>query len=155
MAAQLPPGTAPATDLLGTLQGLLRELPGLVSDRVELLSLELQRAGQVLAQIVALVVAAAILGVTAWLALWSGVLIALIAVGLHWALASLIVLLVNLVACWAAVARVRALAPLLQLPATRRHLTVSAAPAGPAPDAGLFPTTPHDPEAEFTARAAA
>jgi hypothetical protein len=55
---------------LTSLQGLLRELTGLVSDRVELLSLELQRAGQVLAQIVALIVGAAILGMTAWLALW-------------------------------------------------------------------------------------
>lgn len=101
------------------------ELPGLVSDRIELLALELQRAGRVLAQIVALVVAAALLAVTAWLALWLGVMGALIGIGLHWAAASLIVLVINLGTCWWAVARVRALAPLLQLPATRRHLTVS------------------------------
>lgn len=133
MSASQPQGAAAPTDMLGTLQGLLRELPGLVSDRVELLSLELQRAGQVLAQIVALIVAAAILGVTAWLALWSGVVWALIAAGLHWAAASSIVLLINLAACWAAVARVRTLAPLLRLPATRRHLTVGPAVPGPAP----------------------
>jgi uncharacterized membrane protein YqjE len=110
---------------LASLQGLLHELPGLISDRVELLSLELQRAGQVLAQIVALIVVAAILAVTAWLALWGGVMLALIGAGLHWAAASLLVLLINLGACWWAVARVRTLAPLLQLPATRRHLTLS------------------------------
>lgn len=103
----------------------MHELPGLISDRIELLSLELQRAGQVLAQIVALIVAAAILAVTAWLALWGGVMAALISVGLHWAAASLIVIVINLGACWWVVARVRALAPLLQLPATRRHLTLS------------------------------
>lgn len=103
----------------------MHELPGLISDRVELLSLELQRAGQVLAQIVALIVAAAILAVTAWLALWGGVMLALIGAGLHWAAASLIVLVINLCACGWAVARIRALAPLLQLPATRRHLTLS------------------------------
>jgi len=103
----------------------MHELPGLIGDRVELLSLELQRAGQVLAQIVALIVAAAILAVTAWLALWGGVMLALIGAGLHWAGASLLVLVINLGACWWAVARVRALAPLLQLPATRRHLTRS------------------------------
>lgn len=103
----------------------MHELPGLISDRIELLSLELQRAGQVLAQIVALIVAAAILAVTAWLALWGGVMVALIGAGLHWAAASLIVLVINLGACGWAVARVRALAPLLHLPATRRHLTLS------------------------------
>lgn len=115
---------APQPSWLASLQGLVHELPGLVSDRIELLSLELQRAGRVLAQIVALIVAAAILAVTAWLALWGGVVLALIGAGLHWAAASMIVLVINLGACWWAVARVRALAPLLKLPATRRHLTL-------------------------------
>lgn len=122
-----PPDAAatPQPSWLTSLQGLVQELPGLISDRVELLSLELQRAGQVLAQMVALIVAAAILAVTAWLALWGGVMVALISAGLHWAVASLIVLVINLGACWWAMARVRALAPLLHLPATRRHLTLS------------------------------
>ena len=157
MAAHPPHGAAPPADMLGTLQGLLRELPGLVSDRVELLSLELQRAGQVLAQIVALIVAAAILGVTAWLALWSGVVLALIAAGLHWAAASSIVLLINLAACWAAVARVRRLAPLLRLPATRRHLTLGpSAPApgtGPNPGANTFDRSPDERAPELAGHA--
>lgn len=119
---------------LATLQSLLQELPGLVSDRIELLSLELQRAAQVLAQIVALIVAAAILAVTAWLALWGGVVMALIAAGLHWALASGIVLVLNLGASWWAVARIRTLAPLLKLPATRRQLTLRRlSPSDPPP----------------------
>lgn len=135
-------GAAASTELSwsDTLLQLLHELPGLVSDRVELLSLELQRAAQVLAQIVMLVVAAAILGVTAWLALWGGLLFAMIDTGLHWAAASLIVLLVNLLACAAALARAQALAPRLQLPATRRHLGVAAptpAAASSAPDERL------------------
>lgn len=145
-------GAAPPTDMIAALRGLLRELPGLVSDRVELLSLELQRAGQVLAQIVALIVAAAILGVTAWLALWGGVVLALIAIGLHWAVASLIVLCINLVACWAAVARVRTLAPLLRLPATRRHLTLSPSPSGPTASSQPTAPSPDEPAPEFTAR---
>jgi uncharacterized membrane protein YqjE len=122
------PRAAAAAELpwLASLQQLLRELPGLVSDRLELASLELQLAGRVLAQIVMLVVAAAILGVTAWLALWGGLLFALIDSGLHWALASLMVLVLNLLACAAAVARARALAPRLRLPATWRHLGVPA-----------------------------
>lgn len=58
------PATAPGTPgpdahaepLLKTLQALLRDLPGLFTDRVDLLSLELQRAAQALTQIVVLVV---------------------------------------------------------------------------------------------------
>jgi hypothetical protein len=121
-----PPAPPPHTDsLLSALQALWRELPGLVSDRVELLSLELHRAGVALAQIVAMVVVAAILGVTAWLALWTGVVLALLAAGLHWAIALVVVLVVNVVSIWLAIARVKKLAPLLKLPATRRHLTIT------------------------------
>lgn len=111
-----------------TLGALWRDLPGLVSDRVELLSLELQRAARALAQIVALVVAVAILGVTAWLVLWAGIVGAMVAAGLalHWAL--LAALLLNAVALWLAVMRLLKLLPLLRLPATRRHLTISPSP---------------------------
>ena len=125
--AQAPrAAAAPEPAWLASLQQLLRELPGLVSDRLELASLELQLAGRVLAQIVMLVVAAAIVGVTAWLALWGGVLFAMINGGLHWAVASVTVLVLNLLACAAAVARARALAPRLRLPATWRHLGMPA-----------------------------
>ena len=124
---------APQPSWLASRHSLVHELPGLISDRIELLSLELQRAGQVLAQIVTLIVAAAILAVTAWLALWGGVVVALISAGLHWAAASLIVLVINLGACWWAVARARALAPRLHLPATRRHLTLSRPPTASKP----------------------
>jgi uncharacterized membrane protein YqjE len=140
---------APQPSWLASLQGLVHELPGLISDRVELLSLELQRAGQVLAQIVALIVVAAILAVTAWLALWGGVMLALIGAGLHWAAASLLVLIINLGACWWAVARVRALAPLLQLPATRRHLTLS------QPSTPRQPPAPPDEHTDSRAAASA
>ena len=126
------PGTAhgrhagdASVSTLDLLRGILRELPGLVSDRVELLSLELQRARGALAQIVALLVAVAILGVTAWIAGWGAVALALIeGTGLHWGWALAIVLAVNATAAWIAVARVRTLFPRLTLPATRRQLTV-------------------------------
>lgn len=136
---------APQPSLLQTLQGLWRELPGLVSDRVDLLALELQRAGRALMQIVALVVVAAILAVTAWLALWSAAVGLLMMLGLHWSLALLIVLAVNLGAAWWAVARVRSLVPDLRLPATRRHLTLSPSPqpkqepADPLPEPAAQP----------------
>lgn len=115
----------PAEGLLDTLSAIWRDLPGLVSDRVELLSLELQRAARALVQIVVLVVAAAILGVTAWLLLWAGIVGALVAAGLalHWALLAAVML--NLVAVALAAQRLKRLVPLLRLPATRRHLTLS------------------------------
>lgn len=125
-----------AESLVDALQSLLHELPGLVSDRVELFALELARAGSALARIVAWVVAIAILGITAWLALWAGVVFALIGLGLHWALALLPVLLINIAAVLLALGQVRQLATRLSLPATRRHLTFSSRqPPSPA-DAG-------------------
>ncbi|BAL95846.1 phage holin family protein [Rubrivivax gelatinosus] len=120
--AAAPP---PPQGWLDALQSVLGELPGLVSDRVELFSLELVRAGRALAQILMLVVAAAVLAVTGWLALWAGVTVALLETGLHWAVALAIVLALNLAAALLALRRVRALVPLLRLPRTRRHLTLS------------------------------
>lgn len=116
---------AESESLVDAVQSLLRELPGLLSDRVELFALELGRAGSALARIVAWVVAIAILGVTAWLALWAGVVLALVGLGLHWALALLPVLLINLGAVAFAVSQIRRLTTRVSLPATRRHLTLS------------------------------
>lgn len=120
--------------LLNAAKGLWRELPGLVSDRVELLSLELQRAGLALLQIVVLVIAAAILGVTAWLLLCGGVAAFLVTqLDTPWWAAVLAVVASNVLLAWWAIGRVRGLLPLLQLPATRRRLmfSPSTAPAGP------------------------
>lgn len=112
-----------------TLHDLAAALPGLVTDRLELLALELQRASRDIAQIVALVLAAAILGVTAWLALCGGIALALVALGLSWPVGMLAVLLVNLMLGWAAVVRIRRLLAHLGLPATRRHLVFGAGAA--------------------------
>lgn len=126
MVAPFPPDPdrrPPPESLVEQISTLVRELPGLFSDRVELLSLELHRAAIALGQIVALVVLVAILGMTVWLALWGVVVAALVAAGLAlgWALAG--TLLVNLIAaCWAGV-YIRRLLPRVSLPATRRHLT--------------------------------
>ncbi|MGQ3051534.1 MAG: phage holin family protein [Roseateles sp.] len=134
-----PPGTpgpdaypVPAS-LLAQLQALWRELPGLVSDRVELLSLELKRAVRALAQIVALLVAVGILGVTAWLLLWAGVIRLLVDAGLPMAGALLLSVVVNVLAVVLVLQRVRSLLPKLSLPATRRHLMITPDPAPPKP----------------------
>jgi len=149
--AELPPGTPGPADheparpepLLQTARGLWKELQGLVSDRVELLTLELQRATAALTQIVVLVVAAAILGVTTWLVLWAGIVAVLLALGMHIAGALLAVLAFNVLATLLAVSRVRKLLPRLGLPATRRHLTLS---PSTAPPEAAPPPTPTPPE---------
>ncbi|HET7863490.1 MAG TPA: phage holin family protein [Burkholderiaceae bacterium] len=125
----------PPATLLDALWGVFAELPGLVSDRVQLLSLELRRAGQALARIVGLLVAAAILAATAWLALWGAVAGGLSALGMHWGLALLAVLLINLAGAALAVARMRELAGRLRLPATLRHLTLRPDPPSPPEEA--------------------
>lgn len=127
---------APAS-LRRQLRALWRELPGLFSDRVELLSLELQRAARSLAEIVALIVGMAILGVTAWLALWAALVGLLVRAGLPLTVALLLAIAVNVGVILLALRRMRRLLPRLSLPATRRHLMVT-------PD----PTPPDDPAPE-------
>jgi uncharacterized membrane protein YqjE len=119
-----------------SLQELMAALPALLSDRLELLALELHRAGRSMVQMTALVVATAVLATTAWLALCLGLGLALVDWGLSWPLALLAVLLVNLGLAWMAVSRARRLLGSLGLPATRRHLSFGAE-AGPGPGAQL------------------
>jgi hypothetical protein len=135
-AATAPAGTAAqaglddltSDSLLDNVKQLLRDLPGLVSDRVHLLALELKRSGLALAQMVGLVVAAGVLLCTAWLALWVGIGIALVEAGLAWGWTLALILLLNLGAAWLAVRRALALARFLALPATLRRLTLSPPP---------------------------
>jgi uncharacterized membrane protein YqjE len=123
-----PPPDATADDLVSlpkALGALFADLPGLLTDRVHLLSLELRRASNALGQMVALGLLAAILFATAWITLWVGLAAAFMAVGLAWPWIVLLVLVINLGAAIWAVLRVKALAPLLALPATLRRLTDS------------------------------
>lgn len=142
MAEATTPDDAPppAPSLLKQLQALAGELPGLVSDRVELLSLELSRAAQSLVQVVVLTVAVAILGVTVWLALWAALIALLMVGGLSLLTALLLTIVVNAVVIALLLARVRRLLPRLQLPATRRHLMVS---PDPSPSPEIPPDDPH------------
>ena len=129
MVDDAPPPPEPAPDdvlsLPKAVGALFADLPGLLTDRVHLLSLELRRASNALGQMVALGLLAAILVATAWLTLWVGLAAAFLAVGLAWPWIVLLVLFVNLTAAAWAVMRVKALAPLLALPATLRRLTDS------------------------------
>ena len=116
--------------LIDLVRGVLQDLPGLIGDRVELFSLELHRAGIALVKVLALTVVATILGVTAWLAVWSIGVGLLIAAGWHVAAANGLVALINLVAATWAVHRLRALMKALSLPATRQHLLVGTGSTG-------------------------
>ena len=122
-----PPPEGPHDDEIVSLPkavgALFADLPGLLSDRVHLLSLELRRASNALGQMVALGLLAAILFATAWITLWVGLAAAFLALGLAWPWIVLLVLFVNGAAGVWAVLRVKALAPLLALPATLRRLT--------------------------------
>jgi type VI protein secretion system component VasK len=125
-AATPPTGAADEVASLPQAVGaLFADLPGLLTDRVHLLALELRRASGALGQMVALGLLAAILFATAWIALWAGVAATVLAIGVAWPWAVLLVLFVNLAAAVWALLRVKALAPLLALPATLRRLTDS------------------------------
>lgn len=132
-AAAPPPQPDSPAQIARVLLSLLRELPKLLSDRVELLSLDLQRAGLALGQIVGLIVVLAVLGVTAWLLIWGGVLMALILAGLpRWG-ALLVAIAINALGLWWAVARIRSLVPRLLLASFRRHLALTPVPDAPQP----------------------
>lgn len=120
------PVRVPLLELAGS---LAKELPGLISDRVQLLALELRRAGQSLAKMLVLVLCALILLSTAWIALWVGLAFVLIHFGLHWWGAIIVILVLNIGAAVFALLRAKALVHNLTLPATMRRLTV--APPGP------------------------
>jgi amino acid transporter len=128
-----PPQAGSSPGWLDELQGVFGALRMAWAERVELLSLELASAVRAAAQILILVVAAAIVAVTAWLGLWGVAAGVLINLGLPWALALLIVVAINLVAAWLALARARALLSRLSLPATRRHLSLRPTAPAPAP----------------------
>lgn len=124
-AAQPSPRGMKSASFLQLVLDLLQELPGLISDRVHLLTLELQRARQALGQMIALAVAAALLALTAWFVFWIGLTAAAVEAGLAWGWMLLLVLALNVGGAWAAVTRIRRLAGLLAFPATTRRLTIA------------------------------
>ena len=142
-------GEPPQGPLLKQARALLADLPGLLTDRVRLFSLELKRAAVALGQMAALGLFVAILVATAWVALWVGFAAGIIALGLAWPWATIIVFAINVGgAMWCGL-RVKALVPLLALPATLRSLTETSEPLAPAVEA------PHKPVPPSTSSAAA
>ena len=114
-----------ASELVNALREIVQSLPRLISDRVLLLSLEMRRASHALAVIAACVVLTAICLATAWIALWTGISMALVKAGFAPHVVAAGVLIVNalagLIALWWAYSQIH----LLALPATVRQLTIA------------------------------
>ena len=108
---------------------LADDLVGMVSDRVHLLALELHRARLVTFEIVALMLAAALLIGVAWLLIGLLGAVALVEAGWPWLGALATVLAINLALGIAALLRARSLVPKLALPGTMRRLMVTSLPA--------------------------
>lgn len=107
------------------LVSLWHDLPGLISDRVLLLALELRRARGSFARMAVFVVLASILAATAWVALWALVTVILLALGVPWYGAFALILVLNGLGAWIAIGRAAALVDDLTLPATMRRLTLA------------------------------
>jgi hypothetical protein len=106
---------------MGDLHGLAQAARGMVQSRALLLMLELQRARHGLVSLMVLLVVAAIAGATAWWALWAGLIALAVHMGLAlpWACAG--VLVINLLLLLWVAAAMKALAPMMSLPASRRQ----------------------------------
>ncbi|HEY1397212.1 MAG TPA: hypothetical protein VF536_13905 [Roseateles sp.] len=122
-AGPSPSGEGPPSggSLLGELQGMARAARGMLSGRLLLLALELQRARHGLVSLAILGVVAAIAGATAWLALWALLVALAVHFGLTWPWAFAGVLVINLLLLVWVAAAMKALAPMLALPASRRQ----------------------------------
>lgn len=112
---------------------LLRGLPALIGDRVELAALELRRAFRSLVYAIALTVAAAVLGVTAWFGLWFVIISLLAQAGMLPVVALALGIAVNLAVAAYALVRARALLRQVALPATYRHLAFARSDKAPVP----------------------
>lgn len=122
-ARQVAPESRPPPSLPQLLGRLFDDLPGMVSDRVHLLTLEMRRATGALVKVLVLSMVAGLLAITAWLALWAGLAAAAIHLGVPWGWVALGSVLLNAALAGLAISRALKAAPLLALPATIRRLT--------------------------------
>lgn len=124
---------------------LLRGLPALIGDRVELAALELRRAFRSFILAIALTVAAAVLGVTAWLGLWFVIVSLLAQAGMLPVLALSLCIAVNLAVAAFALYKARALLRQVALPATYRHLAFARSDKAAVPPPPAAPEPVHAP----------
>ena len=105
-----------------SLRGLADDIGAAFSARAHLVELEAKQAAWSAAYMLGFAVAAALLGVTAWLLLIGGLMTAAIRLGVPWWVATLVALVLHAGAAWMLVARIRTLVDNLTFAATRRTL---------------------------------
>lgn len=123
------PSTSSQSSFLRPLTTLIESLPNLISDRVQLASLEIRRAGKALGLVIGCVLAGAVCLATAWIALWICISVTLVDMGVSRGVVAAAVLLVNVLMAAAALWWGWSKVHLIALPATVRQLTVSQSPA--------------------------
>ena len=106
-----------------SVRGLADDLGAAFSARALLVELEAKQAAWSAAYMLGFAVAAALLGVTAWLLLIGGVMTAAIRLGVPWWIVTLVALALHAGAAWLLVARIRTLVGNLSFAATRRTLS--------------------------------
>ena len=106
-----------------SLRGLAEDIGTAFSARAYLVELEAKQAAWSAAHMLGFAVAAALLGVTAWLILIAGLTTAAIRLGVPWWIAALVALVLHAGAAWLLVARIRDLVGNLTFSATRRSLS--------------------------------
>lgn len=120
-----PPVDGAEQSLVQAVRRLINDLPGLLSDRAHLFSLEVTRASAALGQMLGFYAMAALGGLTAWAAIWGGLVATLIHFNVPWGWAVALVIAANLVLVFYALRRAASMKHLLTLPATMRSLTVT------------------------------
>lgn len=104
-------------------RSLAEDLGAAFSARAHLVELEAKQAAWSAAYMLGFAVAAALLGVTAWLILVAGLMTAAIRLGVPWWIVTLVALALHAGAAWLLVARIRNLVGNLTFAATRRTLS--------------------------------
>lgn len=124
------PGPADA-GWLGGLQTLLVSVLGLLGDGLELLSLELQRAWQVMERLLWLLLLGWAALLTAWLSFWVGLAVVLAEAGLSVPLACAVIVLANAGVLALCLSQARLLRSLLTWDSLRRQLVPGPGSAEP------------------------
>ena len=120
--------------LAHTAGAILDELPGAVSDRVQLLVLEARQAGRAAARFLVVVVVGCLLFATAWITACGAIGYAAIERGADWRWAAVTIIVANVLAAIAVIPVARGFLHRIALPATVRRLTVS--PTASSADTG-------------------
>lgn len=120
--AQDPAAGPPPAGTRPSFRGLAGEMRAAFGARAHLFELEARRAAWSAAYMIGFAVAAALLGVAAWLILVGGLMTFAIRLGVPWWLTVVVAIALQAGAAWLLVARLRGLVDNLTFAATRRTL---------------------------------